>query len=264
MRRLLALLLALILALPLTGCARKASWRFELDLRRDADDYTARDGTLLSWYGWELPYLLLLSDDAAPGDEPPEELAAVRDAFNAETEACREALLREYHELEQLAVGDYVANGAARFVPTGSHVEIAEAYRTARLQSVRADGYADRGGAYPWRFVRAWSFDLETGKIVAWYDLNDDPDALRAAIAAEITRQIRAQGMDAGFYDGWEETVGQLEGCEICMGADALTVIFGEQMLGPRAAGMPEFAIPYDAIARYWNGYGRELMKKEG
>ena len=264
MRRFFALALALCLALPLTGCAKKPSWRYELDTRRDAGDYTARDGTLLSWYGYELPYLRLLSDDAAPGAEPPEDLAAARDAFNAAIERWHAQLSEEYHDMEQMAIGDFIDNGAESFSQTGNCVGIAETYQTARLLSVRMEGYSDWGGAYPWSFVRAWAFDLETGEFVQWYDLAKEPDALRAALAAEVIRQAREQRLDRGFYDGWEEEAERFDGCEVYLGGEALTVVFSEQLLGPRAAGRPEFSIAYGDVSQYFNDYGKQLLKKEG
>ena len=262
MKRILSLLLALALALPLTGCARKPTWRFVLDTRRGADDYTARSGTLLSWYSWKLPYLALVSGDAAPGEEPPEELAAVRDAFNGEMENARALLLEEYAELERLAIDAYVNGGAD--APLGTSIEVEETYQTKRLLSVRAKGYADQGGARPWAVVRCWAFDLETGGFVQWYDLAKDPDALRAALAAEAIRQAREQGVDKDFFEGWEDEIERFEGCAAYFGEDALTVIFGEQLLGPRTAGMPEFTVAYERLSKYWNDYGKQLLKKEG
>ena len=263
MKKAIALFLALSLALPLSGCARNAPWRFELDTRRDADDRIARDGTLLSWYSYELPYLRLLNADAAPNEQPPEAMAAVRDAFNAEMEHYRALLLDEYGEMEQAAIAGRL-DGAEGFAPTGNHVELAETYQSPRLLSVRMSGYANWGGAYPWSAVRCWAFDLEAGKFVEWYDLAKDPDALRAALAAEIERQAREQGMDKGFYDSWEAEVDRFDGCDVYLGEDALTVIFGEQLLGPHAAGMPEFTISYDGLSQYLSDYGRQLLKKEG
>lgn len=262
MRRALALLLSLCLARGLCGCAQQTAWSFVLDTRRSVDDYTARSGALLSWYSYELPELALVSADAAPGEQPPKALAAVRDAFNGEMENYRALLLEEYAELEQLAIGEYVESGFN--APFGQCAAVAETGQTPRLLSVRVAGYIDRGGAYPWGFTRCWAFDLETGAFVHWYDLAKDADALRAALAAACVRQARERGMDAGFYDGWEDTVREFEGCEAYLGADALTVVFGEQLLGPHAAGSPEFAISYDELSQYLNAYGKQLLKKEG
>ena len=264
MKKLFAILLAVCLTLPLTGCAKKTAWRFELDMRRDADDHTTRDGTLLSWYAYELPYLRLLSDAAAPNEPPPDGPAAVRDAFNTEMEHYRTLLLDEYGEMEQLAVAHYLDSGAEGFAPTGNHAEIAEAYQTPRLLSIRMEGNANWGGAYPWGTVHTWAFYLEQGAFVQWYDLANDPDALRAALAAEVVRQVREQGMDESFYDGWDEEVERFNGCGVYLGEEALTVIFGEQLLGPHAAGMPEFMISYEGLSQYLSDYGRQLLKKEG
>ena len=267
MKRFLAIALALALALPLAGCSKSSTWNFVLDRKYDADNYTARDGTVLAAYDYELPRLALVSGDASPGEQPPETVTAVRDAFNAEMEHRRALLAEEYHEMEQLAIADWSDRSAeerAWFTPTGNGVEIVETRQTPRLLSVRAAGYANWGGAYPWGFACAWNFDLRTGAFVTWKDLPDQPDALRAALAAEVMRQAREQGLDSGFFDGWEAEVERFEGCAVYFGADALTVVFDDQLLGPHAAGMPEFAIDCDGVSRYFNNYGKELLKKEG
>ena len=268
MKKILTITWALTLALALAGCAGKsASWSFVLDRTFDTDDYTARNGTVLAACDYELPRLVLRSDDAAPGEQPPEAVATVRDAFNAEMEHQRALLAEEYYELEQLAIADWSERSAEereRFTPTGNCIEIVETRQTPRLLSVRAAGYSNWGGAYPWGLARAWNFDLKTGAFVTWKDLTDQPDALCTALADEVKRQARERGLDRGFFDGWEADVEQFEGCSVYFGADTLTVVFDDQLLGPHAAGMPEFAIDCDGVSRYFNNYGKELLKKEG
>lgn len=263
MKRAAAIVLALCLALPLAGCAKRAStWDFVLDRKYDVDDYTARSGMVLAACDYELPRLSLRSPDAPQGEQPPETISAVRDAFNAEMAHQHALLAEEYHELEQLAIADYAERGAEGFIPTGNGIAVAETYQTPRLLSVRAEGYADWGGAYPWGFARAWNFDLKTGTFVTWEDLTDRPDALRAALAAEVERQAREQRLDEGFFDGWEETVGRLDGCAVYFGGDALIVTFDDQLLGPHAAGMPSFTVDCGDVSQYFNDYGVQLLKK--
>ena len=255
--------LALALCLALTGCAHKAAWRFEPETTQDAGDYIARSGgAMLSWYVWELPRLRLVSDDATPGERPPEELAAVRDAFNAAMEQQHALLYEEYHELEQLAILSYGKSGELREL--GSYMEVTETRRTARLVSFRAVGYVDHGGAHPWRFERAWNFDTTRGAFVTWPELAKKPDALRAALAGRVSARIRERGMDAALFPGWADTVASMEACEVFFGADGFVVTFGEQVIGPRTLGLPSFTVGYDEVEKYLSAYGRELIKKEG
>lgn len=249
------------LCLTLSGCApREAAWSFSLETWHDADDYTARDGTMLAWYVYELPRLTLTCD--LPGAEPPTEMAAARDVFNAEI-AHRRALLREeYHELEQLAIGTYIDNGAEGFEPLGQSLAVTQSYRTARLLSVRADGFSDWGGAHPVAFAAAWNFDLEGGAFVTWRNLTDRPDALRAALASEILTQIETE--QARCFPDCAARVEALEGADVYFSEDGVHIVFSAYTIAPYASGLPEFTVPYQTLAPYWNEYGGKLLKTAG
>lgn len=255
-RRLCAALLALCLALP--GCAAgKPSWSFTVETRRDADDYTARDGTLLAWYSYELPRLAL------EGDDPSAEAAVARDTFNEEIERLRAQMLEEYEQMRQLALGDYAERtpeAREGFRALGNELRVTETYQTQRLLSVRADGEADWGGAHPAGFLRVWNYDLSDGRFVTWRDLTDDPDALRAALADEVLLQMTQR--DTDWFDGAADAVERMEGCSVLLGQDALTLIFDEQLLAPRAAGHPEFTVEYAKLTRYFNSFGRRLTRE--
>lgn len=253
-------LLVPLAALLLCSCAKKSVWRFALETRRDADDRTARDGTLLSWYSYELPRLTLVCESGS--GEPPAELAAVCEAFNAESEQRHGALLDGYREMEQLAIAAY-PGGGAEFAALGERVEITETWQTEFLLSVRADGWADWGGAHPVSFLSAWSFDLTAGKPVAWYELTDCPDALRAAIARAILGQI---DLSDGWFSDCAARVEALRGAELYFMGDGLRAAFPSCALAPRAKGAQTFTVSYETLAPYLNARGRLLLpgKSEG
>lgn len=251
----------LALCLTLAGCALRApAWQFTLETRRDADDYTARDGTMLSWYAYELPRLTV--EGGRPGAEPPAEMTAACEAFNAEIARCRTLLGEEYHALEQLAIGTYIDNGAAGFQMTGQRFAIVESRQTDRLLCVRADGCNDWGGAHPVEFTVVWNFDLASGAFVTWRDLTDRPDALRAVLASEMFAQI---GEDAErYFPNCAARVETLEGAELYFAADGVYVVFQPYTIAPYAAGLPQFTVPWEKLAPYWNEYGKELLKPAG
>lgn len=249
------------LCLLLSCCGATPKWQFTLETWYDTDDYLARDsGKLLAWYEIELPWLTLHSDNAAPGAEPSAELAAVRDAFNGELESFRARLLREYDDRRSDAVGGYIDSGEREWnAPVLVSFRVTRTRQTERLVSALAEGWEDYSGAHPWHSVRAWNFDLAEGRFVRWYDLTDDPDALRAAIAASITAQARENG--ARFYDGWEDAVTSMDGCAVYFAKEGLVIAFSEGHLGGHAVLTPTFTVPYDAVERHFNAYGRQIMK---
>ena len=259
MRRLAGLL---ALCLLLAGCGADRSWRFAPETWYLSDDYLAGDsGKLIAWYELELPRLKLESDRAAPGAEPPAALAAVRDGFNAEMDAVREQLLAEYAGLRSDAVYGYAASGEEDWnSPVLLRLSVTDTHCTRRLYSALAEGSADYSGAHPARFARAWSYDLAEGRFVFWYDLTDDPDALREALAESVAAQARESGADARFYDGWEDTARSLDGCAVYLGAEGITLVYPQYALGGAAALLPTFTVPYDAVREHLGSYGRALI----
>ena len=249
------------LCLLLSSCGTTPKWQFTLETWYDTDDYLAWDsGKLLAWYEIELPHLALHSDSAAPGAEPPTELTAARDAFNGELENFRARLLREYDDRRSDAVGGYIDSGEREWnAPALVSLSVTRTRQTERLVSALAEGWEDYSGAHPWHNVHAWNFDLTEGRFLRWYDLTDDPDALRAAIAASVTAQARESA--ARFYDGWEDAAASMDGCAVYFAEEGLVVAFSEGQLGGHAALTPTFTVPSDTVERYFNAYGKQIVK---
>lgn len=246
--KLIAALLA-ALCLILGGCAFfEPAWHFETETRRMAYEQSyASDGTLLALVDYELPRLMLEHDALAHSDEPPEEMAAVRDAFNAGMEQFY-AGLPELGELRAMAVDDKAVSEATGFALRGAYfcrLSPESVYRTQRLLSVCARGEEYTGGAHVLPFAAVWNFDLGRGEFLVWGDLTDRPDDLSAKLAEE-----------AGVAD--------LEGAQVYFAGDGAHIVFSVYQIAPFSEGMPEFTVPYETLAPYWNARGRELLQKEG
>ena len=236
------------LCLILAGCALfSPAWHFEAEIRRMTYEQSyANDGTLLAVVDYELPRLTLAHDALAHSDEPPEEMAAVRDAFNAEME-------RFYGGLPALAELRAMAAYAKAVSETGfalhgaylSRLSPESVYRTRRLLSVCARGEEYTGGAHALPFAVVWNFDLTRGEFLVWGDFTDRPEDLRAKLMEET-----------GAAD--------LEGAQVYFTEDGAHVLFPVYQIAPFSAGMPEFTVPYETLAPYWNALGRELLQKEG
>lgn len=237
------------LCLVLGGCAFfRPAWHFETQTRRMAYEQSyASDGTLLAVVDYELPRLTLEHDALAHSDEPPEEMAAARDAFNAEMDRFY-AQLPALSGLRSMAVSDKAVSEAAGFALRGaylSRLSPESVYQTQRLLSVCARGEEYTGGAHALPFAVVWNFDLSNGEFIVWSDFTDRPDELRAKLAEET-----------GTAD--------LEGAQVYFTGDGAHIVFSVYQTAPFSEGMPEFTVPYEALAPYWNTRGRELLKREG
>lgn len=246
-RNLIAALAALCLVLG--GCALfQPAWYFETETRRMTYEQSyAKDGTPLAIVDYELPRLRLEHDALEHSDEPPEEMAKARDAFNAEMERFY-AELPTLSELRSMAADDKALSEAAGFASRGAYlcrVSPESIYQTRRLLSVCARGEEYTGGAHALPFAVVWNFDLERGEFLAWGDLTDRPEELGAKLA-------EAAG------------VAELEGAQVYFTGDGLHITFPVYQIAPFSEGMSEFTVPYETLAPYWNARGREIMKNEG
>ncbi len=260
-RRAGACLALLALCALLSGCAaRRVEWRFAVETARAArDEAYARDGTLLASVDYELPRLALAGENAAPGAAPPEELAAVRDTFNAEMERFFEGL-PTLRELRVAAADDRELLrrvGADSFSGYESRLAVAETWRTERLVSVCVRGAERTGGVHTIPYAAAWSFDLRDGRFLMWSDLTDRPDALRRALANEILAQIGTPA--EAYYPDYADDVRALEGACVWFGGDGVRVAFSAYQL---SSDERTFTVPYARVAECWNAYGRELLEK--
>lgn len=207
----------------------------------------ANDGTPLAVVDYELPRLTLAHDALAHSAEPPEEMAAARDAFNGEMERFY-AGLPALSGLRAMAAGDKAVSEAAGFAFRGAYLcrlSPESIYQTQGLLSVCARGEEYTGGAHALPFAVVWNFDLENGEFLVWGDFTDRPDELRAKLAEA-----------AGTAD--------LEGAQVYFTGDGAHVVFSVYRGAAFSEGMPEFTVPYETLAPYWNARGRELLKKEG
>ena len=207
----------------------------------------ANDGTLLAVVDYELPRLTLEHDALAHSSEPPGKMAAARDAFNAEMEGFY-SQLPALSELRSMAASDKAVSEAAGFALSGAYfcrTSPESVYQTQGLLSVCVRGEEYPGGAHALPFAVVWNFDLSRGEFLAWSDLTDRPDELRAKLAEETA-------------------AADLGGAQVYFAPDGVHLVFSVYQIAPFSEGMPEFTVPHETLAPYWNARGRELLKKEG
>lgn len=261
MRRLAVPVCAVFCALALCACGGgRHGWSFAVDtVPKEEETYAGE--TVMTYSFIELPELRLEAEKRASA-EPPEAMAAARDAFNAAMAHERAMYAAEIYDMDQLARDRYAAGseGFGPFRPLGQSLRVAELRQTERLVSVRAEGASGWGGNHPWHAVRTWSFDLDGGVFVDWADLAREPNELREALAAEVLRQIGERGTET-YFDGYAARVERLEGCSVYLGEEGMTLLFDEGLLGPRALGVPSFTVPYRQLSDQLNSYAKNLIK---
>ncbi len=253
------------LCLVLSGCALlKPAWHFEVETRRVAFDRSyAKDGTLLAGVDYELPHLKLEHDALAHSNEPPEAMAAARDAFNDEMER----YLRELPALgvlRTMAADGKMLSERSGFDFSGAYLaqlSVSNVYRTQRLVSVCVRGEEQTGGAHPTPCAVAWNYDLKTARFLVWGELTDRPDEFREKLAEEIGAQLEASGGSERFFPDWMERLGN---AQAFFAENGLHLVFPVYEAAPFSEGTPEFTVPYEGLSPYWNAYGRELLKKDG
>ena len=300
MKRIIAVLLALLLALSLFGCSKQdqpqqpspqptqqatqeptqqptqepspeptaepadEAWDFTVQIERSEQSYTAEDGTVIATEAVERPVLRLMnaSGEIFSGSEPgrgvtAQQLAAC-DAFNDAASAV--GVWDIDIEEEGRTIYEMRKESGDKMPPVGREITVSQIERTGGLLSILEGDYAYLGGAHPDYGLRAWNFDLSSGKFVDLMALTDRPEELRKTIVYEAGSQIFASEYRDGFYGNWFDILMEKESFEVFFGSENMTVFFQEYDIAPHAVGVPMFEIPYSLISRFLNSYGDQLL----
>lgn len=233
-------------------------WRYEVETASEVFEHTAADGTVIATKKTELPRLTLKCDGDAAGQEPPEDMQAVCDAFNSgatvpelwDIDVFKEAEGQyEWKKLEDI-----------EFFPLADELTVEKVYRSGDLLSVLGQAYVDLGGAHPdWGYV-SWNFDLAAGGFFTPVSLTNDPEALRGTIVDEVVSEIYSSEWYEGYYEDFEEILRAKEDFAAFFDEGGMTVYFEEYEIAPHALGVPEFTIPYAKLSRYLNERGARLL----
>lgn len=268
MKKTVCILLALCLTLSLSACAKKPleNCSYRVKLERSTQQETTEDGAAILTVTCELPYLAVIDEKGnTVTDRAPEDMAAVQQTFADGVRADVDATA-DYDELvseakQQLADSETYGFD---FQPHEIEVKTPEVLEKQHFVSAFANGYVNLGGAHPLYVIYAWNFDLDRGEFVTWEDLTDEDDAMRAFLADQIFAQIDEQGIRDYFFDDMEPLVRKLEYTEMYFDESGLNILFEEQSIGPHAAGIPAFAVPYDQLMPYLNERARTLLELDG
>ena len=267
MKRYISLFLALTMLLSLTACGEKSEqpdteYSFVVSTDVYEDECTTEDGTVLVHVRYELPHLDIVPEMSENGAVDAR-ILAVRNTFNEEMEKQRSMEIDLFAQLCDAAKEDYeyASENGLDWNPYADEKTMEPPYQTdGGLLSIYESAYIYTGGAHPTNGYATWNYDLNEGKFLRYSDFTDDEEAFRAAAAKEILLQIDKEGIAEGLFEDYEASVRKLSFAWPLFNADGMIVCFPEYVLGPHAAGLPSFIVPYETINGAMNDYGRALL----
>ena len=221
-------------------------------------EYKAEDGTTLARCHYELPDLEITHDLAANA-----QMFAAQQTFNAEMERQRNEQIDFFGTLCDAAREDYayMSESGLDWYVYADEMTMQSPYQTdGGLLSIYESAYIGTGGAHPTNSFVTWNYDLNEGKFLQYTDFTDDEETFRAAVANEIFAQIDREGLAEGLFEDYEASVQELSYAEVYFGEAGMVVCFPEYILGPHAAGLPSFIVPYEKLSGVMNDYGRALL----
>lgn len=291
MKRAVAIVLALSLALSLFGCAKKpearealspvspgtdgaagvepakpegdpVTWEYEVTTGTEADSFTNDDAVLLAEISYELPTLSVRGEGETGGQEPPGEMQAVCKAFNDGIAAYREELLdaSELGAEAQMLYEEREPEYRADFFAFSQEVAVEKTYRRGDLLEVLLSDYGYWGGAHGGMAYVNLHFDLKTGEFFDLFDLTDRPDELREELAQNLLGKIWAQEESQYYYDDFDQIVLAKEEYNVSFGEEGMTVIFEQYEIAPYVMGILEYEVPYAEFSRFLNERGERLL----
>lgn len=241
--------------------AHGSGWRFEVRTESYEDEYKPVGDAAVCTCTYQYPVLLLLDDGGNPyvGEDAAQQLAAC-DTFNARFRP--EDYVAAFAELRQLAVA---ANQPldSFSIPYSEDQNITSVYHSDILLSIEYDFYTYTGGAHGYGGRQTVNFDLDQGRFFDWTEISDDPAALRVCVGKEVAAAILREDMASMLFDDYEKTVATLEYAVCAFDEEGLRVTFPESVLGPHAAGWPNFHVEYEVFDHLLNERGALLLRRE-
>lgn len=115
--------------------------------------------------------------------------------------------------------------------------------------SVLESGYEDTGGAHPNSSLVAYNFDTATGKRLALADITDDLDGLRKESLEYLKGMLAESEFADLLFDDYENSIEDvLTDATWYPGEDGFHIICNEYIVTPHAAGILDFAVPYEKM----------------
>ena len=286
--RYVACLLCLVGCLALWGCGAKApsggqsrqgidveQYTFQATTRTVTESTQAEDGRVVAQGTWQVPELTVTGPDGHvydPQQEPNTDGAKIMANFQAHFDNWLQEQLTYYQEVAEAARQDYQLSGtfsdSAWDTASYCYQEQVDSsfWQNSHILCVTLQNYSFTGGAHPYTYRTAATFDLSTGKQISLLNMTEDLPGLQKAVGQELLNQLQqmiAAQSDIPFYSDYEQTLQDWAQRSVFFQSDGLTVVFGVYDLAPYAAGEQVFQVDYQVIAPYLTDYGRQLLELE-
>lgn len=171
-------------------------------------------------------------------------------SFFADLSAAYEDTIEEYRDMAQ---EDLTWREEAGLAEDWDGYGLGRTYSVIRadekILSVLESSYEYTGGAHPNSACVAYNFDTATGKRLALADITDDLDGLREE-SVEYLKGILAESESADLlFDDYENHLEDvLTDATWYTREDGFHIICNEYIITPHAAGIFDFAIPYEEM----------------
>ncbi|MBE7004406.1 MAG: DUF3298 domain-containing protein [Ruminococcaceae bacterium] len=243
--------------------AKEAVWHYTLTTQTAADRCVLddNDSTVLATTSYEYPVLSAESDGGA-GQEPPEAVRRVVDAFNSGVQSYLSGLTSA-GELGETAKQQYLETDPeyrTYFTAYYGATEVCYTRQTDELLEIQLFESYYWGGAHGVESFENLHFDLGTGSFFELADLTDDAPRLHDLIAETIIEDIFDRGEENWYFENFAQSIRERKIYNVSLDAEGFNVIFDEYEIAAYASGLPEFTVPYAIICRYLNERGLRLL----
>ena len=146
----------------------------------------------------------------------------------------------------------------ARQLVLVDNLSVRNAYVTDKVLSVVYEQYKDLGGAHGGSLRYAYNFDLTDGHVMTWDEINSgDGDALREMMHTHIVNSINGgKYSDYYFFDNYDEDLDRsMKDYTWYIGDGCLNVIYNQYEIAPYAAGIIEFKMSLGNIDNLFYEY---------
>lgn len=296
MKRIAHILLALVLAVSVTGCSASSVpesldhlemdqqhildgtvagsdgvWTYELTTYLVTGEHRADDGRLLIRHSYQIPRINV-DDTPVSKKNPLTEAQRSSAALNAHFESVLSTGVEWFEEVAQMAAEDYAAVGdkegnawqdEAYCYTDESTVSF---WRNERMMCVTTNHNSFTGGIHVSVWRSCENFDLRTGKVISVTDMAENAERMRKTVRQELLRQAleRMERDDVYYFSDYTDTLGEWMERSVAFDDTGMTVIFPVYDIASYAAGEQTFTIPYDHLFASLNDYGLELLGLQG
>ena len=235
--------------LQLSFRLEESAWSAEETLDHEGETYT-----LVSAYA-KLPKLVLVDEsgtEAQPQVNSEQGLLQAKalenfnTAMNQRLEKLQEAYQTNIESAKEL-FPQLMAGEFAWWNPMAEDIQ-SQVYEQGDFLSVTLVGYSYLGGAHPTSYYETYNFDLSTGEFVDYEDLSVSEGGFRMAVAEYIRGDMYASGLNEYYYDDFESYLFDFAYTHMAFDEKGMTVYFDEYTMGPPAAGIRTFLVPYDVF----------------